>query len=413
MIELEHSPLGGSGAKRWLNCSGSFLMHREQLEDGVFERFTSEFADRGTDAHELAAECLNTKTEPYQHIGKEYTHGFIAGWPEGIELDAVSVYVDFCRSLLDKHLSADKSDAMKVRQMIEVTMQSPQVHELLKGTVDYGVWSPTLGVDVVDYKNGEGIGVDVRDNEQVKYYAFLLVLNHLQDWPSDTIMRLWIVQPNYFGIFEAPYSWETTIGAISDWGRNILVPKMDGLTRSRDISEDDFVLGEWCQFCPVLLDCPKTQRAFETYAQMADEEFVMMMSDEEISRYYEMRDPAMKFKNELEKVVYARKITGAQISSAKLVPKQIARQWKPGAEAAAKAQFGLKAMVPAKIKSPAALEKLSTDAADFAKEWGFKPNDGALTIAPLSDPRAEVSGKSARIFEKFATADTSVSAEDF
>ena len=47
MIELEHSPLGGSGAHRFMTCKGSFLLHREQLQAGTFENIESEFAALG------------------------------------------------------------------------------------------------------------------------------------------------------------------------------------------------------------------------------------------------------------------------------------------------------------------------------------------------------------------------------
>ena len=80
MIELEHSPLGGSGAHRFINCAGSFLTQREQIENGEFEDIPSEFANLGTAAHELAATCLTEGTEPYEHISEEF-NGFLAGWP--------------------------------------------------------------------------------------------------------------------------------------------------------------------------------------------------------------------------------------------------------------------------------------------------------------------------------------------
>jgi hypothetical protein len=49
--------------------------------------------------------------------------------------------------------------------------------------------------------------------------------------------------------------------------------------------EDDFKPGTHCQFCPVLIDCPKMQQAFQEYAE-ADEEFVAMLSDADLDRYY-------------------------------------------------------------------------------------------------------------------------------
>jgi hypothetical protein len=60
MIELEHSPLGGSAAHRFMNCEGSFLLQREQIEAGTFVNIESEYAKLGTAAHELGAKAIAT-----------------------------------------------------------------------------------------------------------------------------------------------------------------------------------------------------------------------------------------------------------------------------------------------------------------------------------------------------------------
>jgi hypothetical protein len=68
MIELEHSPLGGSAAHRFMNCDGSFLLQREQIEAGQFENVESEYAKLGTAAHELGAKALALGLEPYEFL---------------------------------------------------------------------------------------------------------------------------------------------------------------------------------------------------------------------------------------------------------------------------------------------------------------------------------------------------------
>jgi hypothetical protein len=114
-----------------------------------------------------------------------------------------------------------------------------------------------------------------------------------------------------------------------------------------------------------------------------------MLSNAELDYLYSQREYAKRFIKRLEEVVFARKITGADIPSAKLVNKQISRVWKPGAEAAIKAKFGEKAYKPAEILSPAGIEKLSSEGKAMALEWGYKPESDTLTIAPLSDRRPE------------------------
>jgi hypothetical protein len=60
MIELEHSPLGGSAAHRFHDLCRLFPQHRAQLEDGTFENVESEYAKLGTGAHELGAKAIAT-----------------------------------------------------------------------------------------------------------------------------------------------------------------------------------------------------------------------------------------------------------------------------------------------------------------------------------------------------------------
>jgi hypothetical protein len=396
MIELEHSPLGGSGAHRFINCDGSFLLHREQLEDGTFENIESEYARLGTGAHELGASCLTDGKEPFEYLGEEF-NGYLAGWPGGIELDAVQIYVNDCRSIMDA------TEGRPREVLIERTIHLPAIHPLFKGTVDFGVLTAKR-LWLRDYKNGEGIGVAAPGNKQLLYYAALMIREnpHWQEIPRDMPVSLGIVQPNFYGIFEEVETWETTVGEVLDWLDAVLLPKMRSLDAERDILLSDFVPGDHCQFCPVLLDCPKMREAFEEYAA-ASEDFITMLSNEEIDALYGKREYARRFMKALEEVTYARKIAGAPITSAKLVEKQTARVWKPGATAALKAALGDKAFTEPKVLSPAGVEKLSSTGKALALEWGYKPEADRLTIAPLTDrrPEAKVAGN-AKVFEAHA-----------
>jgi hypothetical protein len=288
--------------------------------------------------------------------------------------------------------------------LIEETIHLPELHPLLRGTVDFGFWSLADGVWLRDYKNGEGVGVSAANNKQLLYYAFLMVMadHRLRDGPRDLPVNLGIVQPNFYGVFEEPDTWVLTLGEVIDWGHEILLPRMNDLMIERDFTDEDFTPGDHCQFCPVLLDCPKMQSAFEEYAA-ADEEFIAMLSNEELDRYYAMREQARRFMNALETTVHARLVGGAQFKSAKLVEKRVHRVWKPGAQAALVAAFGDKAYEPAKIKSPAAVEKMSTLGKALALEYGYKPDSAGLSVAPISDPRPEAKGRgNAAVFEAHA-----------
>lgn len=399
MIELEHSPLGGSSAARFMACAGSFQLHRDQLEEGTFEDVPSEFAKLGVAAHALAAKCLEERTEPYEYLGEDFGDEFTpyrAGWEGEINLDAVQVYFNDCMKILD---AADGKGAT----LIEKTIKLPEFHPLLKGTVDFGWWSKTKGVWLRDYKNGEGVGVAAVNNTQLLYYAALMILSNAylrESGSRDLPVNLGIVQPNFYGMYEDPEVWITTLGYVVDWFHNELLPRMVALTETRDVGDEDFVSGTHCQFCPVMLECPTMQRAFEAYAA-GSEDFITMLSNEEIDAYYAKREDARRFMKALENVAHARMIAGGTITSAKLVEKQTARVWKPGGTAAIQAAFGDKAWAPRKVLSPAAVEKLSSRGKELALEYGYKPDSSGLVIAPLSDRRPEAKRSNSGTFAHF------------
>lgn len=389
-ITLEHSPLGGSGADRWFNCAGSFLLHRELMENGEFEETSSEFADLGTAAHELGAICLTEGREPYEFIGQTI-NGYHVG--NDINPDAVAAYVNFGNRLIEQPGG---------QFMIERTIHLPHLHSLFQGTADIFRWSRTHGVDIGDYKNGEGVVVWATNNSQMLYYAFLMIM--LTAWlresaPDDMPVRLHIIQPNARGIFDPVDTWEVTVGFVKAWGFNQLLPRMNQLTATRDISDDDFVPGSHCQFCPVLLECPKAQAAFQTYANGS--EFPEMLTNDEIDALYAQKDLARKFMAELDKVAYARAVGGHEFQNGKLVAKKTSREWRPEAEKALAAALG-DAAYEKKLRSPAQVEKLSTRGKAMAQEWGYKPTAEGLSFVTMSDDRPAVKPKgNADVFKNF------------
>jgi hypothetical protein len=403
MIELEHSPLGGSAAHRFFNCTASFLIQRQQIMDGEFEDVPTEYAQRGTGAHELGAKSVALCIEPYEFLGEDF-NGFLAGWPDGIALDAVHIYFNECMKILTE---AKEDNPDRRHMLLEDTIHLPDIHPLFKGTVDFGYWSMVDGVFLRDYKNGEGVGVHAIGNKQLLYYGALMIMNDpwLRSAPRDLRVSLGIVQPNFYGIFEEPDVWEVTLGFVVDWLHDELLPRMHALTSTavgHEPFEDDYVPGDHCQFCPVLLDCIIMQRAFRTYAD-ASEDFITMLTNAELSELYAQREYARRFMKALENTVRARKLSGGDIPSAKLVEPKVNRVWKPGAQAALLAAFGEKAYAPKEIRSPAQIEKLSSQGKALALEFGYKPDAAGLTIAPLSDPRPEAKPRTnAAVFESHA-----------
>jgi hypothetical protein len=396
MIKLEHSPLGGSAAYRFMNCAFSFLKQREEIENGQFENVETEYSKLGTAAHELCATAVAQGIEPYEFLGEAFGE-YLAGWPDGINLDAALIYFNACMAVLSRRVEQG-------RMILEDTIHLPHIHPLLQGTIDFGYLCRVRGVDLIDYKNGEGVGVAAPNNRQLLYYAFILIMSdpHFASGPRDLPVRLTIVQPNFYGIFDEPDTWETTLGYVLDWGHDVLLPRMNALSATIEYFDEDANPGEWCQFCPVMLECPKLKASFVAYAN-AEEDFIEMLTNQELDDLYSQRENARRFMKALENTVYARVVTGGNIPSAKLVEKKTNRVWKPGADVVLKAAFGDKAYKPREILSPAGVEKLSSQGKALALEYGYKPEANGLTIAPLTDPRPEAKPKTnANVFAAHA-----------
>ena len=79
---------------------------------------------------------------------------------------------------------------------------------------------------------------------------------------------------------------------------------------------------------------------------------------------------------------------GHSIPHVKLVPAKTNREFKEGAEAAAKRAFGDVAYTKPELKSPAQIDELPGGKV-FTARWAYKPQ-GATTVALEGDPRDRV-----------------------
>lgn len=340
----EHSPLGASSAERWMNCPGSVTLIQALRSSPDYEEADPDYRRDGTQAHALAAHCLEGDIDCWQADRGQF--------PEltAEMMNAVQEYLDYVRSLPGK-------------REVEVRVHVPEFHPQFYGTLDCVV--SDFCVHVVDYKHGVGVVVDADDNPQLKYYAY----GYIGDWSSpDITVKLTIVQPRGFHPDGTIRTWETTVGAIRKWAEEELRPAMDA---TKDM--DYLALGPWCRFCPAKLVCP----AYEGLAQKA-------LKTEKIT-YLEaiqlqMLVNAAKEDNE------RRALAGEEIDGLKVVKKIAYRVFKP--DTPLEARFGEDAW-ERKLRGPPDIEKLP-GGKDFVAEFAYQPDNG-LTVAPLTDKRKAVS----------------------
>lgn len=371
-----HSPLGASGAERWMNCPGSVALLRE-LTLPVSDE--PDYLKEGTAMHEAAEHCLRGGLDTWEIVGQVFNDITI----DEPMANAIQVYLDVCRRDIDR----------AAYHYIELPISSP-VHPDFYGTLDFAAiigTSPAHGqfvvpdlVVVTDLKGGEGIIVEPDDNPQLKYYAYGPIDKN-PHWDDETKVILRICQPRAFHpLGEVTREWETTVGEIREWVKDILVPAMAATELDNSLDA-----GPWCRFCPAKLVCPMLTSLFRA-ACTANPKEVVNYSDASIARSYQHTQAVKFYLKALEEEVFRRLNSGVEMTGAvKLVNKKANRVFKPGAEDVFKDKLGPDAYTSPSLKSPAELEKVSPAAKALVKEWAYMPSTG-YTVALWDDPRTGV-----------------------
>jgi len=398
MVDLtQHSPLGGSGAARWMQCPGSV-----RLSYGI-EDEESEYATRGKAAHALAEMCLKDRRDAWELVGKGWglqkniVSGGIEGTVDANMADGVQVYLNAVRSL---H-SFDLDDSFQTA-WVELEFHCPDLHEYFWGKADFVYLDEDdLTLHVWDFKNGF-IDVEVIENQQLMYYG-CGAFEMLELWGHVHQVVLHICQPNGFSSDGPVREWTISNKDLQTWLDFTLIPAMDRALTSRDTAS-----GEHCRFCPararacpqILKDMDELERFVVRLARTNGLEEVMSnlklnvketapaLTDKEVGRYKDLYDVAKIANKEVDNIIFGRMMAGKEIPNRKLVKARSNRTWKGDAGPLLREKFGRQALVPEAIKSPSEVDKM-IGGKQMTARHAFKPDKG-LTVARSDDKRMAV-----------------------
>jgi hypothetical protein len=355
-----HSPLGASGAERWMNCPGSVaLLKRMDLP----ETDEPEYRSRGTSAHSVGYECLTQGKDAWEFAGTE--HGKHEADME--IMTAIQVYVDECREVVKEHPNGEVFH--------EFEIADPDFHPDFFGTLDFGLVDGTT-MYIRDYKHGAGIAVDAEWNPQIMYYSWGL----LRRFPSVTAVDLAIVQPRAFHTQGPIRRWTISAEALQCWALDELRPAME-----RTALDSSLDAGPWCRFCPAKLVCPLMVSLFGA-AATTDAKAVVKLDTKSLGRSYQYTAAVKSYLKALEEETLRRLMAGDEVPGTKLVNKKANRIWKAGAEGYLWSEIGDDVMTKPELRSPAQLEDLGPLAKKLVAEWAYTPVTG-LTVALASDKR--------------------------
>jgi hypothetical protein len=352
---LAHSKIGASSMERWMNCPGSV-----RLSEGM-PSISSAYADEGTLAHEIAAAILCD--QPHKNASDEM-------------MDAVNVYVDFVRSLVDQNEGATL--------LVEHRLDLSHLRSGLFGTADCIIYAPkTKTLHVIDYKHGQGLPVEVvedgKPNVQLTYYG--LGALEATKYPCLDIV-LTVVQPRCSHPDGPVRSYSFPAVEMIEFAADLV--EYAKATEDQDAKR---VPGDWCRFCPAAVKCPEIKtRALS----IAKNEFSPTLSydPKKLSETLEWLDVFEGFLKNVRAFAYAEAERGRVPPGWKLVEKRATRKWRDeDLVSDIVRQKGLD-LFDQKLKSVAQAEKfLGKDV--FLKELSelVVQESSGLALVPVGDKR--------------------------
>lgn len=370
--ERAHAVLSASASSRWLNCTPSVRLEEQ------FPETTSEFAEEGTLAHEIAELKLRKYfTEPMStrtfntRLNKMKKHEL---YQEEM-LKHTDTYLEYLQGIT---LGLSVTPYVAVEKRIDYSSYAPEGF----GTVDCLI----IGGDtlyVTDFKYGKGVPVSAENNSQMKLYALGAYLEYSFLYPIANI-KLAIIQPRLDSISE----FDLSANDLLAWGESI-----KPIAQKAFNGEGDFVPGEHCKFCKAKAQCrarAEQYTALEDFKQMKPP----LISNEEVGDILKKAENIESWVKALKDYALAECLKGQDIAGWKAVEGRGSRAYTDMDKAFAHLQ-------EKGIKEAILYERVPLTVAKLEKELGKKEFNtllegfvvktfGKPTLALESDKRKSV-----------------------
>ena len=355
---MNHSKIvGGSTAKRVINCPGSVALVQKMPPQG-----SSKYADEGTLLHNVIADVLTTNNPPEHYLGTKYQD-------QVLTQELLDDKLNAALALLDHEV--DPGDVMEIGVEKKIGFG-----DLLPGVFGSCDVIGRIGkrAYIIDWKFGSGVAVTAEENEQLLFYAAAAMHTPETQWAFDCVddVELIIIQPPVIR------RWVTTKKRIAAFA-------LDLAQAVKLSSQPDAPIktGDHCRWCSAKAICPAMNGDIERETQRV----VKLLSPDELGACLTRADTLETYINDLRALAFKTLEAGGKVPGFKLVAKRGTRQWVNEAKVAE--MYGDEAMKK-ELLSPAQLEKvLKTRKATLPDGLAISVSSGS-TIASEGDPRPAV-----------------------
>jgi uncharacterized protein DUF2800 len=355
-VTIAHSKIGASSMYRWSVCPGSVR------ECAKLPSYSSAYADDGTRAHDMAAQCLRA--------GKLLVEIF----DDAEQMEAVAEYVDYVLDLVEP------GDVLLVEHKFDLSAVYPGCF----GTADAAIYKPAQKLLIVpDYKHGAGLAVEVTNNPQGRYYALGALLTC-----GFVVNRVCIaiVQPRCPHPAGSIREEEMDAIDLLDFRADLI-----GYAKATEDENAPLRAGDHCRFCPAAGVCPALH-AEATRTAMVEFKPALPYDPAKLAAALGMRDAVKAWLKNIDEFAYREAEAGRCPPGYKLVAKRATRSWESDGRASELlSDLGLtdaQIYEPRAVRSPAQIEALFPRKALPADVTAIvRKESSGHTLVPESDAR--------------------------
>ena len=356
--QMNHSSIvGGSTAKRVINCPGSVALVQRMPPQG-----SSKYADEGTLLHNVIADIHLNYSDWASYLGTKYQDQVLT--QELID--------DKLKPALDLLAEVDPDDQMQIGVEKRVGFG-----DLLPGVFGSCDLLGRIGnrAYVIDWKFGSGVAVSAEENEQLMFYAAAAMRTPETQWAFEGCdeIELIIIQPPVIR------RWVTTAERIRQFERELV--QAVNLSAKPDAP---LKTGDHCRWCSAKPICPAMNGDIERETQRV----IKLLTPDELGACLTRADTLEAYIADLRALAFKALENGGKVDGYKLVAKRVARQWIN--DGAVLELYGVAAYKPNELLSPAQLEKVLKTRKETLPDGLTTAVSSGNTLAPESDPRPEV-----------------------